>query len=42
MAPPWTAEINTAIDAGAAKALERLARQPIPPGRLLASPGIRV
>jgi hypothetical protein len=34
------AEISAAIEAAATKALERLKRQPIPPGRLLASPGV--
>jgi hypothetical protein len=36
------AEINAAVEAGATKALERFARQPIPPGRLLSSPGVPV
>lgn len=34
------AEINSVISTAATKALELLARQPIPPGRLLASPGV--
>jgi hypothetical protein len=34
------AEINAAIHAAATKAVARLARQRIPPGRLLASPGV--
>jgi hypothetical protein len=34
------AEIEAAVQAGAVKALEQLKRQPIPPGRLLASPGV--
>jgi hypothetical protein len=34
------AEISSVIHTAAIKALERLARQPIPPGRLLAAPGV--
>ncbi len=34
------AEIDAAVEAGAVKALERLKRQRIPPGRLLSAPGV--